>query len=221
MRIFEFNEQPLVDYRPALSANCSRAVASRVLLYRGMKPAKWRTGAFVGEIRTNRKTVDSNPIYVDLFDSFMMALNMPFRKSNTLSTSVLEEQAQGYTGRGGSGLYKVYPFDGSKYLYSKSVKDFYDVSVKIEDSWNFYFQKAENLREKFSGKPQAETLDDLIPSEELTSKTELSVIQDYIKRNVVALNTKLQMHMIDDLSQMTDCQGEVLVYGSKYVAVQL
>lgn len=146
MRLIEIssNKQPIgsKDDLSQMFKNCSAALASNVVLYRGINlnqelkmfnDAGEDREAFLGTIRTDRKARDSDAYEVGLFDLFMEICGLPFKKSNTLSVTNSRKQAAAY----GLDIFHIYPFDSSLYLYSRYFSDLMSITDLInQDFWD-------------------------------------------------------------------------------------
>lgn len=170
----------LVDLNAIIANDCSKALVGPEL-FRGTNTK----GKGVHAIRQDRRPLDSNQKQVAIFDFFCERLNEPFRKSNTLSVTVEEDQAGVY----GNYVYQIFPFNGSRYMYS----NFFDDFASIPKRMSIDIEELETAMNDHSYQSAAD-----------------AKIKKFMKDNEIFFTNNLQ-----------DCKnaaGEILVYGTKYVA---
>jgi len=118
----------VIAYTDPSTLNYGNAAMSSVKLYRGIQNQIPEAPGHksVQDIRTNRQLLDSSPIMGFAFDAFMQALGLPMRKANTASVTVRPSQVAMY-----GAPCRVFPINGTTYLYSESMSDFIDISAGI------------------------------------------------------------------------------------------
>lgn len=199
----------LIDEKKIIRSKCRDAEAFAPM-YRGTdnKP----TVPFIATIRTDRKPRDSGPFLAELFDRYMEFLKYPHRKANTLSVSVDEEQAVSY----GSQLFRIYPFDGCQYVYSKAHDDLIRVPKSILGVY----------RSSNFGRRLAEKLN--VTQEEMTGlgiqfrdgdfTFEDMQLDEFFRKHSGQILQVTGIRRAYSLMQV-DAYGEILVYGKEYLAV--
>lgn len=180
-----------IDINATIALNCSVAYSSNVRLYRGTNHSE---ESFIGTIRTNRRPRSSTPESADIFDMFMEALDLPFRKSNTLSTTIKRYQTQTY----GPYCFRIYPFDGSQYLGSAG-------GGPAEARFTDLMAVPIYIRNQFYRNYNPDTTPN---------------IQTFIEQNAQELKAQCHLVVADSPSAFVDGAGEVLVYGRQYAAIQ-
>ncbi len=204
----------LIDEKKILKTKCFDAANNGSPMYRGVsgKP----NVPFIGTIRSDRKTLHSPPLMTALFDTFMEFLGYPHRKANTLSVSVDEEQADTY----GASTYRVFPFDGSEYLYSKNHDDLITIGkmiLKTYKSSPFFDKLFEQLVQQHGfDHRDAEILSIHFERNKFTLE-QMQLPQFYAKYGkyldaLIGLKRTKSCRFID-------ASGEILVYGNQYLAI--
>jgi len=193
MRLIEFNERDITkeQVKALVNDDASVSAGSSAQMFRG---TNYQTYSFVGEIRTDRKSRHSGEEYTMVFNVFMDALGLQFRKSNTLSVTLDRKQATEY----GNTVYMIYPFNGSSYLYSGKFSDLLDLSSEIVEQFDIEYPESMNDSPSFRER-------------ELTA---------YVEENARHLIHQFDLHVTDDPNEFAHkAIGEVLVLGHKYLAI--
>lgn len=178
-----------------LNQHCSQAVSSTIPLFRGLVPKTRKEGEhFVAAIRTDRQPRSSSEESVAIFDKFIQLNGWGFRKSNTLSVAQQPQIAARY-----GSVYRVYPFDGAQYLGSTQYEDFISIPIKIRNLWS----KANWEMVPPDGEPHPE----------------YPTIDEYMEQNLEELTRIAGLFVSHNLEDMQPSVGEILVLGTKYVAV--
>lgn len=190
-----------------------KATNSKVILYRGKD--QFVGNRFEQKIRTDRKPLHSDPFSVSLFDCLMKSMNWKFRKSNTLSVSVDEEQAYEF----GSSVYRIYPDDTSVYLYSSNYDDFISIPKLIINAYVIQVTKAPERglgAPSFVGSKALEVFNSMKVSYEKDPNGKLP-IYDFITKQNYKLADKAGLHITKNIDDLKKAVGEVLVLGASYI----
>lgn len=194
-----------------IAANCKQALDSPIILYRGVNN---KPNMFISDIRDDRKARDSRPLSVTIFNYCMETWGFPFRKENALSTSNMYSQADTYS----SMIYQVYPFDGAEYLCNNRFFDLMSFTRGIIREF-ITDSKKELLRN--------------IPyvAKDVEMKYNVHLIGggnfnnfEFADINFIGwLNSNLDKYRVNfiyskDINDMKSAEGEILVFGAKYVA---
>lgn len=175
--------------------HCAKAVNARPL-YRGtLTPHE---GAFLGKIRKNRTPLSSDELRVAIFNLICKLNKWPHRKANTLSLSTDWKQARFF---GGNKYYRCFPFDDAQYLYSNVYEDFLNIADDILSRY-------------------ARDTDDRSSSAALNKyfKDGDTEVIKYIKLNIRDITHMSGLKYTQDINELRT-NGEVLVFGTKYIAV--
>ncbi len=184
-----------------LDRNCHEAKASTVSVFRGMYPKTHDEGeSFVGTVRTDRRPRSSVPESVKIFDKLMELNGWGFRKSNTLSVAQQPDIAARY-----GSVYQIYPFDGALYLGSTRYEDFISIPMKIRVMWGrSYTPLHPPPRDKIAADAARNNPIDIV---------------GYMEQNLEELTNIAGLFVSNSLEDMQPAVGEILVLGTKYVAV--
>lgn len=200
MRAYELNEStPVIDI---IRENCSTILGSETRLYRGVDK---KPDQFIGTIREDRKPLASSFGEAKIFDLTMEKLNLPFRKSNTLSVSVTRDQAQTYTEF--QNVYRVFPFDGATYLYCTEYDDIMYFSKNVLDKFRHYAVSNDLISGNISLRRELRT--------KLFQNSEYDeMFMDWFKDK--DYSNSFKTGSLDDIK---GAWGEILIYGAKYGAL--
>ncbi len=201
--------QEFTSLEDLVMQKCSAIMDSGISLYRGR--STYTNNPFIGSIRADRVTRDSTTFETFIFDSFMEIMNWPFRKANTLSTTVKLAQSLGYSGvRGfGAAIVEVYPYNGAEYLYSHTHKDFLIVPNELMNS---YIRTYTNHKDIDAWRAAYNDLKANLLSDPIDFLAHLDA-------NKKALLAHSGLNYTTDPHALSNAKGEVLVYGTKYVAI--
>lgn len=184
-----------------LQQNCSQAINSTVTLYRGLVPKTAKEGEhFIGTVRSDRQPRASTPESAAIFDKLMELNGWDFRKSNTLSVAQQIQIAARY-----GSVYQVYPFDGAQYLGSTKYEDFISIPIKIRNLWHRSYT------------PPHPPPRDKITADALR-KNPINIIE-FMEQNLEEITNAAGLFVSNSLEDMQPAVGEILVLGTKYVAV--
>jgi len=210
-------------------AKSQSAVTSGVQLWRGMDTNYYESE--VRAIRQNRRARDSTRLGVHIFDTYMSLKGLPFRKSNTLSVSLSQDQAAEY----GSKVFQIYPFDGALYLQSDQVYDMVEIATKIRN--DFFRLKGNDLAQYMN--PNDTDARDLADPVQLDGYRLINSlnrlyhrdpsndfgIAKHIEERLPVYDALFKLQSHSDLSSIKPNHlhsvGEVLVLGTNYVALNL
>lgn len=186
------------------TANISDAIASSVVLYRGTpdvgRMAVGKTQLV--DVRSDRKTRDSTEIETYIFNTIMELNRLPVRKNNSVSLTVDRDQAREY-----GKLVRVFPLNGSKFIYSPAIHDWWEPIVKILYDIFASFKDELGLEYPTSNEPMSPML---LPHVEL--------VKTYLQKNISNINSALQIHSTSNINDLQSAKGEILLYGaSQYV----
>lgn len=203
MRLNEISENLIEKHKNDISTS----LYSDVKLYRGIGnmlnvPIGTQT---MQTIRRDRQLLNSSRISGFVFDTVMKLKKWPFRKSNTASITITPEQTGIY-----GGTCRVYPFNGTWYLYSTTSGDFMipiDTLVRI-----IYKQLGPrlNLPRSFTFANR-----DLLMAN-------LDQIEEWLANNMNIVDQVVDFHVTTDVDELKYAVGEILMWGSKqFIAVRL
>lgn len=193
--------------------HCKLILQSRVELFRGVKYNKgWD---FISDIRSDRKPKTSTTFEVEIFDKLCEANGWPHRKSNTLSVTSYSPQAKTY----GDFRYKIYPFDGTSYLYSTDdllYSDFLSipytiVRMYIDDVFAEELAKHDSMNyDWYRGKVKKEIAESSAMKKEFFK---------WIHANAGLLSTKMSLKTTTNPIDLKQTNGEILLHGAQYIGV--
>lgn len=189
--------------------NIGNAAMSSVKLYRGIQNQIPEAPGHksVQDIRTDRRLLDSSPLMGETFDLFMQALGVPMRKANTASVTTKLHQTIGY-----GAPCRVFPINGTSYLYSEVVKDFIRISREIR------LIAAEAI---VGSTPNVSVVDVTSYLDDILSKNKPAFVQ-YIKDHANELQQTYKMKMTTNVNQLKNAAGEILLYGTPhFLAIRL
>ena len=201
MLINEVTDPQLLDYKNKISS----ALRSDVKLYRGTSNVSI-PDVSLQAMRSDRLPRDSSRLAVFIFDSIMKANRWPFRKSNTTSVSISPKQAKLY-----GDLLRVYPIDGTVFLYSTQVYDWLPsinrILVKI-------YMSALKVY------PELRPNGDMYNFDLLLSHPDY--INQWIVDNLEEINSQLDLHVTTDINELQYAKGEILMWSAakNFVAVR-
>ena len=109
------------DCQPWIKASQGETV------YRGAKNKPYN---YKGTVRTNRKPLDTEPIIHELFDKTIQAKYGFKPRSNGLFITGNLADARRY-----GKVYKIYPINKFKFLWSPNIRDFYSETGIIVRNW--------------------------------------------------------------------------------------
>lgn len=185
---------------------CSIIMDSGTKLYRGRSTTLNKP--FIGIIRADRIPRDSVASEAKIFDMFMEVLDWPFRKNNTLSTTNKVNQAISYAKDGD--IFEVYPYNDAEYLFSHRNRDLLSIPTTILTEF-----------------AQHETNDTGPTNWAFQQHTRQTVLSDpmpilnYMRENLDLLISATGITRTSNPSDTQKSRGEVLIYGTKYVAMPL
>lgn len=190
----------------------STAKNSSVKLYRGignMKNDAYGTEKYQ-PIRLNRNLLHSSPLSGLAFDTAMEACGYPMRKSNTVSVTQDPEQAIFY-----GGVCRVFPMDGTQYLYSPKVGDFLTFTVKLLGA---------AYKEALKRGLVADIPGNVYPDDDVYNKA-LSGQVPFVKRYVKAIGKQacetVDIRVTSNLEEVKAAMGEILIFGTPvYLAIR-
>ena len=190
----------------------SDASASSVVLYRGIgNMRKDPVGTSkVQPIRTDRMLLHSSPLGGRVFDLIMEINGLPMRKANTVSVTQDIEQSSFY-----GGACRVYPMNGTQYLYSTKVADFITLSSNL-------------LKAAYKVAIKHKVIEP-VPGMYLSMdscSTALQGHEDFVEKYVRAVGKKAfavcDLRTTTNIDDVKASIGEILLYGTpKYIAVRV
>lgn len=184
-------------------SDASAALESRVSLYRGLpEMVAYPIGheTFM-PIRLDRKLRDSVPLSGMIFDVVMESNGLPFRKANTASASVRQVQAEMY-----GAVCRVFPLDGTQYLYSTVVGDFMSLANAVLRQSYDYVDKITPVKTSA-----------FVPSMWSYQKIlgpHADLVEKFARKNAKKIFKASQLVVTTDINSITNAMGEVLLFGT-------
>lgn len=189
----------------------SVAQNSSVKLYRGignMSSAPPGTEK-LQPIRNDRRLLHSSPLSGIAFDTAMAACGYPMRKSNTVSVTQDPQQAIFY-----GGVCRVYPMNGTQYLYSSKVGDYLTFTVKLLGA-----AYKEAVKRGLSKEIPGGYNDDDVLNKALSGQ--IPFVQRYIKSIGKQACETFDIQLTSNIEDVQVAQGEILLWGTPaYLAVR-
>ena len=179
------------DCQPWVKASAGETV------YRGAKSKPYN---YKGTVRTNRKPVDTKPEVQELFDNIIQAKYGFKPRSNGLFITGNLSDARRY-GR----VYKIYPINKFKFLWSPTIRDFYSETRSIERKF---------IQDNINTKDDIEKYSKIIGKRFSREATiSLPEVQASIKELV------LNKYITKDLPRAINSYKEIMVVTKEFYAV--
>lgn len=202
MQIFEVEISDL-DY--------GNAAMSSVKLYRGIQnqipEAKGHRS--LQYIRTDRRLLDSTPLMGETFDYFIECLGLPMRKANTASVTTKPNESVAY-----GAPCRVFPINGTTYLYSLTVSDFIRISHEVR------LKAYNSMRQQYNA-PEIPSMNWQEPLDTFLSNHRDELF-GFIQANAAELQEHYKMRTTKNINVLKAAKGEILLYGTPhFLAIKL